>query len=172
MWCYKEFDKLSFLLDGMVCMGVFYGIYMIDYKFRVNRQLIQDLMMSMFLNGYVGLVIYNKGLELMRLFEMKVRLVRGRLFSVKKDFEYVLLDCMLEFVFGRNWVDMVVGEQVKVVGGLMEEVLVILVLVDELVDFLFGEIVDFLKLVYEVLEIVEKMINVIMLKLQIWWWLQ
>ncbi|VBB84782.1 Putative cytochrome P450 E-class, group IV [Podospora comata] len=169
---HKEFDKSSFLSDGMACMGAFHGIYMTDHKFRANRQLIQDLMTSTFLNGHVGPAIYNKGSELMRLFEMKVRLARGRPFSVKKDFEYASLDCMLEFAFGRNWVDTAVGEQVKVVGGLTEESLVVPVSVDEPVDFPLGEIVDFLKSVYEAPEIVEKTINAIMPKLQTWWWSQ
>ncbi|KAK4641205.1 LOW QUALITY PROTEIN: hypothetical protein QC761_610300 [Podospora bellae-mahoneyi] len=164
---HKEFDKSSFLSDGMACMGALHGIYMTDHKFRANRQLIHDLMTSTFLNGHVGPAIYNKGSELMRLFEMKVRLARGRPFSVKKDFEYASLDCMLEFAFGRNWVDTAVGEQVKVVGGLTEDSLVIPVSVDEPVDFPLGEIS-----VYEAPEIVEKTINAIMPKLQTWWWSQ
>lgn len=84
----KEFDKSSFLSDGMACMGFFHGIYMTGDKFKSNRQLIQDLMTTSFLNNHVGPAVHRRGLELMTLLEIKMKLANGRPFSAKKDFEY------------------------------------------------------------------------------------
>jgi hypothetical protein len=165
----KEFDKSSFLSDGMACMGSFHGIYMTGDKFKANRQLIQDLMTSSFLNNHVGPAIFSKGLELMQLFEAKMNLARGRPFSVKKDFEYSSLDVMLEFAFGKNWVHTALGPQLDLVNKL-GDCDVKLDALDQPVSFSTVPIVDFLHSVYEAPEIVERTINAILPKLQTWWW--
>ena len=165
----KEFDKSSFLSDGMACMGSFHGIYTTGDKFKSNRQLIQDLMTTSFLNNHVGPVVYNKGLDVMKLFEMKMNLANGRPFSVKKDFEYASLDVMLEFAFGKNWVHTATGPQVELLSKLGASD-VKLDALDQPVSFPIVRLVNFLKSVYEAPEIVEKIINAIMPKLQTWWW--
>lgn len=165
----KEFDKSSFLSDGMACMGSFHGIYKTGDQFKWNRQLIQDLMTTSFLNNHVGPAVYNKGLELMKLFEMKMKLAHGRPFDVKKDFEYAALDVMLEFAFGKNWVDAALGQQVDNVSKLSASD-VNLHALDQPVSFPLSPIVNFLNSVYEAPEIVEKTINALMPKLQTWWW--
>ncbi|GAB1311025.1 Cytochrome p450 monooxygenase [Madurella fahalii] len=165
----REFDKSSFLSDGMACMGAFHGIYMTGDKFKSNRQLIQDLMTTSFLNNHVGPAVYNKGLELMRLFEAKMNLAKGRPFSVKKDFEYASLDVMLEFAFGKNWVQTSLGQQLNLMTKLSSSD-VELGDLDQPVTFPLSPIADFLKSVYEAPEIVEKTINALMPKLQTWWW--
>ena len=165
----KEFDKSSFLADGMACMGAFHGIYATGDKFKANRQLIQDLMSASFLNNHVGAAAYNKGLELMQLFELKLGLADGRPFSVKKDFEFASLDVMLEFAFGKNWVHTALGPQVDLLSKLPADE-VNRDALDEPVSFSLAPIADFLKSVYEAPEIVEQTINAIMPKLQTWWW--
>ncbi|KAK3291713.1 cytochrome P450 [Chaetomium fimeti] len=166
----KEFDKSSFLSDGMACMGAFHGIYMTGDKFKSNRQLIQDLMTTSFLDKHVGPAVHNKGLELIRLFEMKMDLAKGRPFSVKKDFEYASLDVMLEFAFGKNWVHTAMGQQLELVRNLAPSDVELDASVDQPVTFPLATIVDFLHSVYEAPEIVEKTINALMPKLQTWWW--
>ncbi|KXX82889.1 putative cytochrome P450 12c1, mitochondrial [Madurella mycetomatis] len=165
----REFDKSSFLSDGMACMGAFHGIYMTGDKFKSNRQLIQDLMTTSFLNNHVGPAVYSKGLELMKLFEAKMNLAKGRPFSVKKDFEYASLDVMLEFAFGKNWVETSLGQQLNLVSGLSSSDVKLGDLAQP-VTFPLSPIADFLKSVYEAPEIVEKTINALMPKLQTWWW--
>ncbi|KAL8905849.1 MAG: hypothetical protein Q9171_006515, partial [Xanthocarpia ochracea] len=165
----REFDKSSFLAQGMACMGSFHGIYTTGDKFRSNRQLIQDLMTTSFLNNHVGPAIYDKALEVMKLFELKMELANGRPFSVKKDFEYASLDVMLEFAFGKNWVHTATGPQVELLSK-MSSSDVKLGALDQPVNFPMVPIVDFLKSVYEAPEIVEKTINAIMPQLQTWWW--
>ena len=165
----KEFDKSSFLSDSMACMGAFHGIYKTGDKFKANRQLIQDLMTTTFLNNHVGPAIYSKALEVMKLFEIKMNLANGRPFSVKKDFEYASLDVMLEFAFGKNWAYTAMGPQVELLSK-MRASEVKAGGVDQAVEYPLVPIVDFLESVYAAPELVEKTINAIMPKLQLWWW--
>ncbi|KAK5994066.1 Cytochrome P450 monooxygenase TRI13 [Cladobotryum mycophilum] len=165
----KEFDKSSFLADGMACMGAFHGIYPTGDKFKSNRQLIQDLMTTTFLNSHVGPAAYNKGLEVMELFEIKMGLAQGRPFSVKKDFEYASLDVMLDFAFGKNWLHAAVSPQIELLRKLSPSEIKAGKL-DDPVDFELVPIVAFLQSVYKAPEIVEDTINAIMPKLQTWWW--
>lgn len=165
----KEFDKSSFLSDGMACMGAFHGIYNTGDRFKANRQLIQDLMTTTFLNNHMGPAVYDKGLEVMRLFEMKMKLANGRPFSVKKDFEYASLDVMLYFAFGRNWVYTATGPQVERLSKIDASEVKAGAL-DQPVEYPVVPLVEFLDSVYAAPEVVEKTINAIMPKLQTWWW--
>lgn len=165
----KEFDKSSFLSDGMACMGAFHGIYPTGDKFKASRQLIQDLMTTTFLNNHMGPAVYNKGLELLKLFEMKMNLANERPFSVKKDFEYASLDVMLYFAFGKNWAYTATGPQVELLGKMSASEVEAGAL-DQPVEFPISPLVEFLHSVYAAPEIVEKTINAIMPKLQTWWW--
>lgn len=165
----REFDKSSFLSDGMACMGAFHGIYSTGDKFKANRQLIQDLMTTTFLNNHMGPAVYNKGLEVMKLFEMKMILANGRPFSVKKDIEYASLDVMLYFAFGKNWAYTATGPQVELLSKMSASEVKAGAL-DQPVEYPIVPLVEFLDSVYAAPEIVEKTINAIMPKLQTWWW--
>lgn len=163
----KEFDKSSFLSEGMACMGAFHGIYKTGSEFKSNRQLIQDLMTTTFLNSHVGPAIYSKGLQLMGLFERKIALAQERPFSVKKDFEFTSLDVMLEFAFGQNWQETAIGTQAKIVEDMkMSDVNI----KGEEAEFPEVPLAKFIHSVYEAPEIVEKTINAVMPTLQTWWW--
>jgi hypothetical protein len=153
----------------MACMGAFHGIYNTGEKFKANRQLIQDLMTTTFLNNHIGPAVYRKGLEVMKLFEIKMNLANGRPFSVKKDFEYASLDVMLDFAFGKNWTYTAIGPQVELLSK-MNASEVKSGILDEPVEYPLVPLVEFLKSVYAAPEIVEKTINAIMPKLQTWWW--
>jgi hypothetical protein len=131
--------------------------------------LIQDLMTTTFLNNHLGPAIYKKGLEVMKLFEMKMNLANGRPFSVKKDFEYASLDVMLDFAFGKNWEYTATGPQVELLGK-MNASEVEAGTLDQPVEYPIVPLVEFLDSVYAAPEIVEKTINALMPKLQTWWW--
>ncbi|KAK1595304.1 cytochrome P450 [Colletotrichum navitas] len=165
----REFDKSSFLSDGMASMGYFHGIYTTGDKFKSNRQLIQDLMTSSFLDNHVGPAVLNKGLELVELWRLRAKLARGRPFSVKKDLEYTSLDVMLDFAFGSNWKHTALGPQVRLLSRLALEDVDIKT-ADDPVSFPTVPLADFLNSVYEAPEVVEKTINALMPKLQTWWW--
>nr|URT29634.1 AmpD [Beauveria felina] len=127
-------------------------------------------MTTTFLNNRAGPAIYDKGLELMKLFELKMNLAKGRPFSVKKDFEYTSLDVMLAFAFGNNWVHTALGPQLDLVGKLKATDVESDKGLDQPVQFSTVPLVEFLNSVYEAPEIVEKTINSVMPKLQTWWW--
>ena len=165
----REFDKSSFLSDGMACMGAFHGIYNTGDSFKANRQLIQDLMTTTFLHNHMGPAVYNKGLEVIKLFEMKMDLANGRPFSVKKDFEYASLDVMLYFAFGKNWAYTATGPQVELLSKMSASEVKAGAL-DQPVEYPIIPLVDFLESVYAAPEVVEKTINAIMPRLQTWWW--
>ncbi|KAJ4414377.1 hypothetical protein N0V85_003170 [Neurospora sp. IMI 360204] len=150
-------------------MGSFHGIYMTGEKFKANRQLIQDLITTSFLNNHVGPAIFGKGLGLMKLFKMKMLLARGRPFSVKKDFGYTSLDVMLEFAFGKNWVHTSLGPQREL---FLPSPLTSTSPKDPNQPIVFSTVplVNFLNSVYEAPEIVERTINALIPKLQTWWW--
>lgn len=163
----EEFDKSSFLSDGMACMGAFHGIYPTGAKFRSNRQLIQDLMTTGFLHGHVAPAVYRKGLEALTLWRMKSELAEGRAFSVKRDFEYVSLDVMVEFAMGDNWQMTALGPQIELLKGLQKAEGG---RVEGSCLFPTVPLAKFLNSVYEAPEVVEKTINALMPRLQTWWW--
>jgi hypothetical protein len=165
----KEFDKSSFLAEGMACMGSFHGIYMTGDDFKANRQLIQDLMTTTFLNTRVGPAIYDKASQLMRIFDRKNTLAQGRPFSVKKEFEFTSLDVMVWFAFGKNWTHSALATEEQVLSTVPSESFASL---DANAPAEFPEIhlAKFLRSVYEAPEIVEKTINAVIPRLQTWWW--
>ncbi|KAI2620856.1 cytochrome P450 [Xylaria nigripes] len=165
----KEFDKSSYLSEGMACMGSFHGIYPTGDKFRSNRQLIQDLMTTSFLHNHMGPAIYAKGSELMHLWEMKIALAQGRPFDAKQDFEHLSLDVMIQFAFGKNWVQTALSQQVDTIRTLGPSDVKIGTL-DQPVIFPSGPIADFLHSVYGAARIVGKTVNALLPKLQTWWW--
>ena len=160
----KEFNKSSFLSDGMACIDAFHSIYNTDNKFKANRQLIQDLMTTTFLNNHMGPAVYDKGLEVVRLFEIKMKLANGRLFSVKKDFEYASLDVILYFAFGKNWAYIATGPQVERLSK-MAAFEVKAGALDQPVEYPVIPLVEFLDSVYTAPKVVEKTINTIIPKL-------
>lgn len=165
----REFDKSSFISDGMACMGYFHGIFATGDDFKSNRQLIQDLMTTSFLKNHIGPAILKKSLELITLLELRTNLARGRPFSVIKDFEYTSLDVMLDFAFGSNWKHSALGPQINLVSNLVIDN-VKPDNVDEPVSFPSAPLAKFLNSVDEAPKIVEKTINSLMPNLQTWWW--
>ncbi|KAI2616898.1 cytochrome P450 [Hypomontagnella submonticulosa] len=165
----KEFDKSSFLIDGMAPMGDFHGIYKTGEAFKANRQLIQDLMTSTFLNNLVGPAAHAKGLELIKLFETKMKLANDRPFSVKSDFEYASLDVMLSFAFSNNWVKTAIGPQLELLSR-MDPSEIPDASPDEPLTLPKAPVDDFLMSIYEAPEVVEKLINAPAPKVTLWWW--
>ncbi|KAI3334982.1 hypothetical protein F4824DRAFT_501637 [Ustulina deusta] len=114
----REFDKSKFISDGMACLGEFHGLYRTGPEFKSNRQLVQDLMTSTFLNGHAGHAIHAHGLQLIKLLELKSSLAHGRPFSVSHDIEYTAVDTMLTFAFADNWDKTTLGPQVEAIEEL------------------------------------------------------
>lgn len=166
----REFDKSSFISDGMISIGFFHGRYITGDEFKTNRQLIQDLMTSTFLNSHVGPAAYKKSLELMCLFDLKMYVAQGRPFSVKEDFEYTSIDVMLEFAFGRNWLHTALGPQVNLLKKVFASNSHLDKTLESPVVFPKAPLVDFLISVYKAADVVERTINATIPQLQTWWW--
>lgn len=165
----KEFDKAPLITDAMACLGDFHGRFKTGEAFRANRQLVQDLMTSSFLNTFVGPAIHAKGLELLDLFARKMNLAKGRPFSVGTDVEYAALDVMLRFAFGSNWTETTIGPQVELLKNLNPEELRSSD-IDEEVKFPQSPVGDFLWAIYEAPHIVERAVVAWSPKLSLWWW--
>ncbi|KAI0103940.1 cytochrome P450 [Nemania sp. FL0031] len=166
----REFDKSRFISDGMACLGEFHGLYRTGPEFKSNRQLLQDLMTSTFLNGHAGHAMHTHGLRLINLLELKRGLAQGRPFSVSHDIEYTAVDTMLTFAFADNWDQTTLGPQTEVIeklkvsdlrgGG-----------IDDPVDFPHAPVEgEFLHAIYEAPKIMEKATVSWSPKLSFWWW--
>lgn len=97
-----EFDKPTFLIQGMQCLGSFSARFRTNDAFKTRRHLKHDLMTPTFLNNFIGPFVHTKGLELIRLLGRKIDLGNGRPFSIKADYENVALDVVTHYEFGDN----------------------------------------------------------------------
>ena len=165
----KDFDKSTFITDGMGCLGDFHARFKTNSIWKASRRWIQDLMTPSFLNTFVGPIMHSKGLELVKLFETKMNLANGRPFSVKADFDYASLDVMIGFAFGENITDTAIGPQVKSTAQLDPSKIQDGHL-DEPVTFSEAPINDFLVAVHEAPEVVEKTVVAWTPRLSLWWW--
>ena len=166
-----EFDKPTFLSDGMEALGDFHARYKTNSAFKARRHLKQDLMTPSFLNNFMGPFMHSKGLELVKLLEIKMNLANGRPFSVIADYDYTALDVMLNYAFGGNMADSALGPQVDLVtqldcsqipDGHPEEP----------VAFPKAPISPFLVAVQDAPEVLEKTTISWTPRLSHWWWKQ
>lgn len=165
----REFDKSKFISDGMACLGDFHGLFQTGDAFKSNRQLVQDLMTSSFLNNFAGPAIHDMGLELVELLGMKMKLANGRPFSVSADIEYTAVDSMLRFAFGENWTETTLGPQIDLLRHIEPSDIGDGDL-DKAVDFPKFELDGFLWSIYETPKIMERATVSWFPKLSFWWW--
>lgn len=167
-----EFDKPQFLIDGLQALGDFHARYRTgDERFRVRRQLRQDLMAPKYLNNYVGPFSYEKGLELVRLFEAKTKLAGGRPFRVREDYARAVLDVMLHHAFGENYDESAMKPQLELLSK-MEPSSILQEGIDEPVAFAEAPRSFFLELLHETAEIMERTTISATPQLSFWWWSQ
>ena len=165
----KDFDKSTFITDGMGCLGDFHARFKTNSAWKASRRWMQDLMTPSFLNTFVGPVIHSKGLELVKLFETKMNCANGRPFNVKADFDYASLDVMMGFAFGKNLTDTAIGPQIEYTAQL-DPSKVQDGHPDEPVTFSEAPINDFLVAVHRAPEVVEKTVVAWTPRLSLWWW--
>ncbi|KAB8235182.1 cytochrome P450 [Aspergillus alliaceus] len=166
-----EFDKPAFLSDGMLCLGDFHARYKTNDAFRERRRMKQDLMTPTFLNGSMGPAMHAKGLELVRLLEMKAELANGRPFSIKADYDYAALDVMLSYAFGDNLDDSAIRPQLDHIAQL-DRSQIPDGAPDEPVVFRHAPISPFLQAVHDAPEVLEKTTVSWAPRLSHWWWKQ
>ena len=166
-----EFDKPTFLGDGLQALGDFHARYKTNSAFKARRQLKQDLMTPSFLNNFMGPFMHSKGLELVKLLETKMYLAKGKPFSVISDFDYAALDVMLNYAFGGNMVDSALGPQVNLITQL-DSFEIPDGDPDEPVTFPKAPTSHFLEAVHDAPEVIEKTIIAWTPRLSHWWWKQ
>ncbi|KAG5762394.1 hypothetical protein H9Q72_009494 [Fusarium xylarioides] len=98
----SEFDKPTFLSQGMLCLGDFSARFKTNQQFKTRRHLKHDLMTPTFLNTFVGPFVQEEGLALVRLLEIKSNLAKGRPFRLNTDYENVALDIVTRYEFGDS----------------------------------------------------------------------
>ena len=166
-----EFDKPTFLSDGMEALGDFHARYKTNSAFKARRQLKQDLMTPSFLNNFMGPFMHSKGLELIELLETKMSLANGRPFNVITDFDYVALDVMLHYAFGGNMADSALSPQIDLVKQLDSSKRPD-GHPDEPVTFPKAPINPFLVAVQDAPEVLERTTMSWTPRLSHWWWKQ
>ncbi|KAK8080854.1 hypothetical protein PG997_008672 [Apiospora hydei] len=166
----REFGKSKFISDGMACLGDFHGLFPTGARFKFNRQLVQDLMTSSFLNGHAGPAIYAHGLKLLEILEVKRKLACGRPFSVSRDIENTAVDSMLSFAFGENWQASTLSADIRLLSGLDASSLRDGNVLERPVEFPHTELGEFLHVVHEIPKVVEKATVSWSPRFSFWWW--
>ncbi|KAL8875921.1 MAG: hypothetical protein Q9198_005790 [Flavoplaca austrocitrina] len=165
----KDFDRSTWVSDAMGALGDFHARMKTNKDWKRNRRWMQDLMTPSFLNTFVGPAVHSKGLELVKLFEIKMDLAKGRPFNVRTDFEYASVDCMTDFAFGQNLPHTTIGPQIeftlqmdpsKVPDGKP----------DEPVVFSEAPLDHSLVPFHDAPHLVEKTLATVSPRLSLWWW--
>lgn len=115
----KEFDKpdfLSHLLWGVV--PDHHTVKPTNDEFRQQRKLLQDLMTPTFLNGVAAPHLYENFMDLIKLWQEKLRLSRGRAFSVKKDIYETTLEAIWVTVFGNEATETIIRNHTALLSPL------------------------------------------------------
>lgn len=169
----KDFDRSSFTGDLMAPAGGFHIRFnSTDGRWKASRRWLQDLMTPSFLQGVAGPVIYDKTLQMIRLWEVKAKLAAGRPFSAALDVHHVALDAVLAFTFGKNINVSAIRPQIELLAQLdgLEGIgsKVGNQDIDELVTFPTANLDEFIVSSIEGTVILEKLISSPLPKLALW----
>lgn len=98
----KEFDRSTFISDGMLPLGNFQARAKTNEDWKASRLWVQDLMTPTFLNNFAGPSVHSHVLELVSIWTTKARLAKSRPFKAAGDLMSVATDTMISFSFGDN----------------------------------------------------------------------
>lgn len=103
----KEFDRSGFFgeLIGGILPEQHIQFRSTDPRFKDNRNLINHIMAPTFITQVSGPAVYQSVCTLMKLWEVKCNLVRGRPFSAHNDITFWALDSIFASSFGLNEAD-------------------------------------------------------------------
>ncbi|KAL7755535.1 hypothetical protein ACKLNR_014633 [Fusarium oxysporum f. sp. zingiberi] len=164
-----EFDKPTFLSQGMLCLGDFSARFKTNQDFKTRRHLKHDLMTPTFLNSFVGPFVHAEGLALVRLLEIKTNLSNSRPFSIKTDHENVALDIVTRYEFGDSVPISALRPQLELLSEL-EPSSIPEGHADEPVTFPEVELDPFFVTVGQAPHVLEKTTNSWTPTLSHWWW--
>ncbi|KAI1126735.1 cytochrome P450 [Nemania abortiva] len=167
-----DFDKSRFITENMNCLGDFHAAFRATTRgdhFRNNRALIQDLMTPTFLNGSMGPMVHEKGMQFVRLMEAKMRLAGGRPFDIRADIDRVALDVVLYFAFMEEFDESSLGPQVDLMSRLTPSD-VPGGNIDAPVTFPEAPEGPLLNALRVAPSVVEHLMNSLFPRLNLWWW--
>ncbi|KAK1992804.1 cytochrome p450 monooxygenase [Colletotrichum falcatum] len=162
-----EFDRSSFITDGLGPVGAFHARMQRGRAWKQTRAWLQDLMSPSFLNGTVGPVVYDNSLRLVRFWETKARLGRGRPFDANEDLNHNALDGMLSFVFDRHFEHTALGPQFEALSRLDPSR--VEVGPDGEARFPEAPVHEFISTLYETVEGIDKVTKSMVPWLKTWW---
>ncbi|RYP70073.1 hypothetical protein DL771_005690 [Monosporascus sp. 5C6A] len=138
-------------------------------NWKAARRWLQDLMTPGFLNGVAGPAIYDKTLDLVRLWKVKERLAEGRPFSAALDMHHAALDAVLAFTFGEGLRYSAIAPQADILSHVDRLDAMKKRSKDEPVEFPEADLHEFIRATIEGTVVLEKLINSPVPKLTLWW---
>ncbi|KAK2606524.1 hypothetical protein N8I77_005267 [Diaporthe amygdali] len=100
----KEFDRSFIAID--IFKGIVPNHHIVqktNATWKGHRRLLQDLMSPGFLEGVAAPVIYHHVSNLVRLWEIKTNIARGRPFTASGDIYNTALDAVHGFAYGKGF---------------------------------------------------------------------
>ncbi|KAI3316576.1 cytochrome P450 [Xylariaceae sp. AK1471] len=162
----REFGRSSFTGDLMAPAGGFHLRLKTGKEWKAHRSWLQDLMTPRFLNNVAAPAIYDKALDLIKLWELKTYVANGRPFSAALDIHYAALDAVLAFTFGDSIEHSAIAPQIELLSQLPE---VCAGDPNEPVTFLSSKLNEFIMVTIEGTEMVESIINSPAPSMTVWW---
>lgn len=99
----KEFDRSDFFIDIFSGLLPDHHIWMkTNDTFKAHRRLLQDLMTPAFLQQVAAPHVYSAAMDLVKLWEEKLRLTKDHPFSAASDIYHAALDSVWGFTFGTE----------------------------------------------------------------------
>ncbi|KAA8626468.1 CypX Cytochrome P450 [Pyrenophora tritici-repentis] len=130
----KEFDKPDALSDIFFSIVPdHHAVQATNDAYRSQRKLLQDLMTPSFLHGVTASKLHNNFMDLIKLWTEKMRLSKGRSFSVKNDVYDTALGAIWATVFGIAETTTITRNQINLLSPMKGTPLPSAV--DEAVDF-------------------------------------
>lgn len=117
----KEFDKPDMLSDLMWGANPeHHTVQASNDRFRSQRKLMQDLMTPTFLHGVAAPQLHNNFMDMITLWQEKLRLGQGHVFSVRKDIYETALEAIWATIFGIDATETITRNQVQLLSPLKD----------------------------------------------------
>ncbi|KAE8423082.1 cytochrome P450 [Aspergillus pseudocaelatus] len=110
----RDFDRAPMLYDIFSGLAPTHHIGMkTGPEWRRHRDLIQHLVTQPFLQDTAGPAIHASASRLVRLWRAKARVAQGAAFAAKRDFQYMIIDALIEICFGKDFPNNGVSSQIE-----------------------------------------------------------
>lgn len=162
-----EFDRSSFITDGLAPLDGFHARMKTGTVWKTTRAWLQDLMGPSFLNNVVGPRMYLNSLRLIDLWKIRSRVADGRPFDANDNLDHSALDGMLSFVFDEHFEHTALAPQVEAASHL--GVSSVEVGSHSEIHSPYRPLNDFIAALYETVDAIDKITKSVSLRLSMWW---